>query len=47
MIKCRDLCVEFCSNSSPNRTHVSKQGMVFMVQQNGCFLKNGVMGLTF
>ncbi len=24
--KCRDLCVEFCSNSSPILTDVSKQG---------------------
>ncbi len=39
-VEMKDLCVEFYSNSSPNLTRVSKQGIVFRVLQNGCALLN-------
>ncbi len=43
--KCGDLCVEFCSNGSPNLTRVSKQGnRVYSLGKGVCFFKNGVVG---
>ncbi len=46
--KCRDLCVYFCRNSSPNLTPVSKQGnSVYNLGKWVCFFKNRVMVLKF